>query len=409
MHIGLVCDPRSFHTQKWGKALLKAGARVTVFSFWEADLGPDLPCVRIRPSHTRKGQLTYFSYLFGGKALAQAVHAHQVDILNPINVTPFGVWVHQSGFQPVGSIAMGADILEFPPQRKMLKIRDEQRWESLKTQPQGIFDRWVQEVKWRLFRFQVKKALDSASFLTGDNQELVDRMRDWFGVPEAKSSLNRWGVDPALFAATPEQLAALRKKYGIESGQKVIFSPRGLKPIYQGDIILDAFAQLLTSGPQPIKLILLSAGYGVPPTWHQRALQLQAQDDRFYYEPGLIPREEMGRLWNLVDIFISAPVYDGLSNALVEGCYVGAYPIVNDIPGNHEVVVDGKNGEMLADFSASQLSQSLLRVLDEYEDRQKIARPYNQAWVQEHAMLATNIRRFLQQCEAVLSSHQAMD
>ena len=96
MHIGVVAPPESFHTQKWVSGLLAAGADVTTFSFTPGQI-PGVNAVQIPPRFTRKGELTYLSYLAGGPALRQALKTHQIDVVNPLNVTPFGVWAYLSG------------------------------------------------------------------------------------------------------------------------------------------------------------------------------------------------------------------------------------------------------------------------------------------------------------------------
>ena len=92
---------------------------------------------------------------------------------------------------------------------------------------------------------------------------MLDKMRDWFAVPEKKMKLLRWGVEPELFQANENQSEQIRKKFGIQPGQPVIFSPRGAKAIYQGDIIIDAFEKLLVAGHSECRFIMLGAGYEI--------------------------------------------------------------------------------------------------------------------------------------------------
>ena len=65
-----------------------------------------------------KGNYTYLSYLFGGRPLRNALKEHQIQVLNPINITPYGVWALRSRYRPIVAVAMGADILEYPPKRQ---------------------------------------------------------------------------------------------------------------------------------------------------------------------------------------------------------------------------------------------------------------------------------------------------
>jgi len=255
MHFGVLSDPTHFHTKKWVKGLLGTGHEVTVFSFVEGSI-PGANCVRIRPRFSKNGTATYLSFLFSGKALNKALQAHKIDILNPINLTPYGVWAKNSHFHPMVSIAMGADILEYPPQEAGFEIPDSRRWEQhtlrLNSPLQHVIGRW----KRAFFRRQVHKALQASDFVTGDNLLLVHAVRDWFQIKQV--SLNRWGIEEDLFEMNEAQEKQLRYRFGIAPGQKVVLSPRGMKPLYQGDIILAAFEHLLRKGHKE-KYIILSA------------------------------------------------------------------------------------------------------------------------------------------------------
>ena len=127
MHFGVLSDPTHFHTKKWVKGLLEAGQKVSVFSFVEGSI-PGANCIKIDPKYSLKGNPTYLSFLYSGKRLSRELKEAQIDILNPINMTPYGVWARKAAFRPMVSIAMGADILEYPPKGVDFEIPDERRF-----------------------------------------------------------------------------------------------------------------------------------------------------------------------------------------------------------------------------------------------------------------------------------------
>lgn len=401
MHIAVLSDPANFHTQKWASALQAAGAKVTIFSFSDF-VFEKVPCVQILPSWTLNGKITYASFLYSGDSLKSALTKHKIDLVNPINITPYGVWAARSGFRPMVSIAMGADILEYPPQKEMSAIPVSRTWASKQTAAPGPVRKIVHGLKWRVFRQQVKDTLDASALITGDNLQLVHAMRDWFGVEEKKLKLNRWGVEPELFAICESKKAEIRKKYKIRDWQRVILSPRGMKPVYQGDVILDSFEMLLRRGVRDAKLIMLSAGYDIPPEVDKKAKLLDSQFENFHYERGILPREEVSALWSVVDAFVNAPVYDGYSNALGEGRYAGAIPIVNDIPAHREFLQHDKNCVMVSPFTPQHLADEILAMIPQMEEMKTRFAPVNQKWITQHAMLNNNVRIFLRDCEKVL-------
>lgn len=399
MHFAVLSDPNHFHTQKWVKGLLEAGQEVSVFSFEKGEI-EGANCVRINPRFSRKGQATYLSFLFSGKALLKALQEHQIDILNPINMTPYGVWGRNAHFTPMVSIAMGADILEYPPKDLDL-LPESRRWEKQTTEVYGPLQGFISRLKRRFFRGQVQKALDASSLITGDNLLLVHAVREWFGIAEKKVHLNRWGIEEELFKMSAVEEKGLKEKFGIADGQRVVLSPRGLKPIYQGDIIIAAFEKLLKAGRKE-KYILLSAGYEIPQEVDEKAQRLSQAYPNFHYVRGLIPREEACKLWNLTDVFISAPIYDGYSNALSEGRFMGAVPIVNDIPATQELLVHKKNGWIVDPFEPQKLAEELEIVLEDVDEWKETFSAKNREWILANAHLKSNMKAFVEACEKLL-------
>jgi glycosyltransferase involved in cell wall biosynthesis len=396
MHIALLCDPASFHTQKWANGLRNGGASVTVFSFSEARLD-NIPCVRISPRFAPGGKLTYASFLYSGDRLHDALKAHRVDILNPVNMTPYGVWAARSGFKPIAGITMGADILEYPPDHRASPLQGNRSWSNVEGR-NTLLRKFRNRFARHFFRHHVKNALDACSFITGDNLVLVKAVRDWFGIPADKIHLNRWGIEPERFFVPEDRLELLRRKFNIRKGQTVVLSPRGVKAIYQGDIILQAFERLLDEGRPNVKFIMLSAGYEIPAAIEAHAKQLEKRFENFHFHRGLIPRTELIDLWPLVDIFISAPVYDGYSNAVSEGRFIGAIPVVNAIPGNLELIRHGVNGWVVNPFAPEKLAKALGGILADPDIWKERFRAANREWIETHSLLDANIKAFLDLC-----------
>lgn len=401
MRIGILGSPTNFHTQKWALGLKRAGMIPFVFSF-EAGEIPGVTCVRLAPTFTAQGRFTYLSYVFGGKDLRKALQAHQIDLLNPINVTPFGVWGYHSGFRPVIHIAMGADILEYPPRLADREIPWSRIYDSRGLALPGPAERLSYPLKWRLFRSQIQRTLDHADHVLGDNLQLTEAVTKWFGVPPDRVHLNRWGIEPDLFQPAEEVLVRLRKRFLLAPGQPLLVSPRGLKPVYQGDVIMEGLAELLARGWKEAKVLVLSAGYGAPREWDHRAITLMQQHSHFIYEPGLLTREEMAALWTLTTAFVVAPVYDGYSNALSEGRYIGAIPFVNHIPAHREIMEDGIHGQMVEPFTPLHLANAIEAYWPQHATKGPQIATANRAWIEQHAMFAPNIEAFVKLAEGVV-------
>lgn len=402
MHIGILSSPNNFHTRKWARALIGQGAAVTVFSF-EASKFDEFPTVRLDAPFAGKGTFNYFSYQRGGKVLRQALEAHQVDVLNALNVTPFGVWAGRSGFRPLIQSALGADILEYPPtiaQSPFLKYRS---WDNPAGKKNRVF-RTVQGLKRKFHRGQVHQALKAGDLITGDNQYLIDCIHDWFGIEEGQLRLLRWGVEPELFPGKMDAASEEAVRYfGLPEGKKVVLSPRGVKAIYQGDLILDAFAKVLATGRADTYFLMLSAGYTVPEAFRAKAMLLMEQYPLFRFLDHEVPRELMYQLWPGVDVMVSAPVYDGYSAALAEGRFAGVIPVVNGIPANRELIRHGENGWIADPFTPEKLTTDLQYILDHCGNLRARFSESNRSWINQYSLVSENAGQFIGWCEALLA------
>lgn len=395
MRIAILSDPNNFHTQKWALALQRAGAEVRTFSFD--------PPAKEGPPHIQlplPGKLNYTAYLRSGPALAAALQAEKIDVVNALNLTPFGVWAARSGFRPLILSAMGADVWEFLPGRLRPEGLATRSWDNLEGQAWG----W-QAQKARLlrpfYRRWVKQALAAADHITADNQPLVDALQAGFGVPAERLSLLRFGLEPELFEPDPALLAALLQRLGIPPGHRIVLSPRGLKSVYQADIILDGFRRVLATGRADTCFVLLGAGYPIAPS-------LLAQADAPEFQGRLrivterLSRAELAQLWNAVDIFVSAPIYDGYSAAVAEGRYAGAVPLVNAIPGNLEVITHQVNGWVCDPFDGARLAAALTQLLDELAHWKPLFAGKNRTWIMQHSLVDENARKLLERASGLI-------
>jgi glycosyltransferase involved in cell wall biosynthesis len=394
MRLALLSDPHNFHTQKWAMALVRAGADVRTFSF-------DPPAAT-GPPHTQlplKGKLNYAAYLHGGPALLAALKAHDIQVVNALNLTPFGVWAARSGFKPLILSAMGADVWEFLPGRLRPPGLAARSWDNL----EGRSWNW-QAQKARLlrplYRRWVQQALAAADLITADNQPLIDALQAGFGVASDRVELLRFGLEPDLFVPDPALLADVLRRLGIPAGKRIVLSPRGLKSVYQADIILDGFQRVLATGRSDTCFVLLGAGYPVAPSLLAQAANAPQGLLRIITER--LSRAELAQLWNVVDIFVSAPVYDGYSAAVAEGRYAGAVPLVNAIPGNLEVIQHGDNGWICDPFNGGTLAAVLGQLLDAEPGWRRQVAGKNRAWIIQHSLVDPNAERLLTLAERLI-------
>lgn len=396
MHLGLIATPDSPHTQKWVRGLQRAGARVTVFSYAAADGG--VPHVQVPPPPRAGRRLRYGWYTAGGPALRGALNAHGVDVACAHSLTPYGAWAARAGGRPLVSLAYGSEVFTLAPRLSRTLLRRHHGGAAGRT---ALLRSLALILRRPFFRREVRRALDASAFVVGSNHVLLDALADWFDVEPDRLRLNRWGVDPALFDVGDAARAALRRRMGLPAGRPVVLSPRGVRPLYQADVVLDAWERLLDGGADAT-FVLMTAGQTPPSDVHARATRIASHDDRLVYWTERLPRPEMHALWTLADVFVSAPVYDALSSVLYEGGYAGAVPVVNATDATAEVFAHGETAWIVEPFTAAGLAGALGEVLRDLDRLRPAVAAANRRWIEREALFPANVAAFLADCEAAL-------
>ena len=392
MNIALLSLPSNFHCRKWAKGLRRAGANVCVYSFEDGDAGTGIQTVKIPPPLAFHKRYFYPCYELTGKKLLRELKARRTDVLHPLHATPFGTWAVKTGFRPTVVAAIGADIFDFSPQPPPVQ------WQ----QNAAFLSAAKRNLLRPFYRKRVLAALNFADKITADNQALCNAIVEGFGVKNEKIELLRWGVDPDMFEDNREADAKINELLRPLS-PPVVVVPRGLKPIYRANVILQALDRWLSKERETEGgFVLMTAGYSPDPQLYFRAKRLQAaHPNRVVLIDEQLNEREMGALWKRTDGFVSAPVYDGYSAAVAEGRYVGAVPIVDDSEAVKEWY-DGENALVVAPFNAENLSKTLeVFIQNGPRLRQRFA-PRNRKWITEHSLLSSSSRRFLKLCETLL-------
>jgi glycosyltransferase involved in cell wall biosynthesis len=392
IRIAILSVPNNFHCQKWANALVRAGADVTVISL-QADDGSDnnlFDSVYIPPKISFQGRYRYPSYWFARKELANILYDRKIDVLHPLHVTPFGTWARWSGFQPTVVAAIGADILEYTQEKILWNANNKKVGLNL-----------FAKIKKSYFKNAVQKALNYAQLITADNQILINAIQSEFNIAPQKIRLIRWGVEPEIFDSSTEDQIKCCNKLQLPFHARVVLSPRGANAFYQADIILDAYEKLLEQINSEHYFVFLASEYNICPIIQTKAEYLSKKYSKFRWISEPLSRSEMAILWKMTDVFISAPKYDGYSASVAEGRYIGAIPIVNDIPGNREVIIHNYNGIVIHPFNANELCTGLRNILEEIDTLKPLFAERNIIWIKEHSLIENHAKLFIRLCQSL--------
>lgn len=219
-------------------------------------------------------------------------------------------------------------------------------------------------------RALLRLLLRRARAITCKSAKLEEGLLRWGDFAHKVHRIN-WGIDLEAFRpglATD----ALRERYAIPAGDRVLFCARICQPLYNKLTVARAFARARAQG---LVATLLISEFHADPAYLARLralveeLGVQAQV-RFV---GAIPYADMPAHLNLADLVIAIPSSDGLPQSTLEAMACGAYPVVGDLAAYDEFLVDGVHGRRVSPHSVEALARALVEVSADPAQRAAVA------------------------------------
>ena len=175
----------------------------------------------------------------------------------------------------------------------------------------------------RLYRRLVTDVLRRSGKVTADAWVMITAMQEL--VADANKYVHlQYGIDPV--APAPKE--------------KIIFSNRLHRPLYNIDTILRDFAGFVPGHPG-WQLVVGGSG---PDTGALRELAVQLGIAERVKFTGWLSREENEKFYARAAVYVSIPSSDGTSVSLLEAMSAGCIPVVSDLPVTKEWIEDGVNG-----------------------------------------------------------------
>lgn len=178
--------------------------------------------------------------------------------------------------------------------------------------------------------------------------------------PDVVAELTAVGVPPRRIVELPNGVGidgGPRRDYDLHDPACVLYVGR-LHPQKGLDTLLRAFAELRQRADRPVRLRIVGEG---PAAAALMALARQlgvAADVDFVGR-----RDDVAPDLAAADVFMLPSRAEGLSNALLEAMVVGLPTVVSDVPGNRDVVDDGRTGLVVTVDDAAALASAIDRLL----------------------------------------------
>lgn len=217
---------------------------------------------------------------------------------------------------------------------------------------------------------KISITLSKTDFVTADSIDILQKCNK-LANSQLNSEVYYFGIDPNVFyPITEKEKIMIKSELGINEDQKIILSPRRLKPYMRHDIIIEAFARTLSLSNK--KLLLMLRRYGAMSREYENVLNQIINDcnlDEYVFWIDEIEYSKLPLIYGISDLAINIPENDGLPVSLFELAACKVQLITCNLP-SYEGFVNSNGFRILNDINALSLSDAILDVLN-FSDKKK--------------------------------------
>lgn len=373
-------DARSIHLQRFIHYFSQRGDTVLLLSlepdmpfydegrrFRQPQESRPIPYQRLKPRVPFRG-LKYASCL---SRLQRAIRSFKPDLVNAHFLPNYGLLGALSGFQPLIITVWGSDILLLA-QRSL--------WQNWRA-------RWV---------------LSHARAVICDANMLVEPLLH-LGVNPKRIIVSPFGVNADLLEIGKKKTSApnpflvrLNSAEGLAPAQTsapkakplIVLSTRQLEPLYAVQCLLNAIPLILQKIKKPTEFWIAGSGS------QQKKLETLCHDlqiTRHVKFLGWLSPPAYRAALSRATIYVSCSRSDSTSVSLLEAMAAGLAPIVTDIAGNREWIIDQANGFLFPVDDFRKLADQIADLI-QFPQKYEPMRWRNLKIVQERARWTENMQ-----------------
>ena len=214
-----------------------------------------------------------------------------------------------------------------------------------------------------LFRAMARYTFRQASLLTANSESLRDAVVA-LGADPAKFDMIIYGTDPDALRPDATGVDELRRELAIPAGATVLLCVGRM--VYKKGFD-DLVRALALDDLRRREIVAVMVGQGDQwAEWQQLAQELGVADRLRWV--GNVPKERIGRYYNLADVLVMPSVSrpaDGLNVCVLDAMSCAKPVVASDVAGNPLAVVDGVTGALVPEQSPAQLAAALARLVDD--------------------------------------------
>lgn len=204
------------------------------------------------------------------------------------------------------------------------------------------------------------------------------------------------GIDLVRFKPDPMIRIAVRRELDISDGEKLVGCVARIDPMKDHSTLLRA-AALVRSSRRDVRFAIVGSGDA---EYSNRLRQLAAELGLGTAIGWHGERPDVERIMNALDVYASASVAEGFSNALAEAMACGVIPAVTDAGDNAALV--GEYGTVVPAGSPERLADAIVAALDRDTPAAREAR---RSWIVRSFGVERMVEASLQTLIAASSAH----
>lgn len=310
------------HVRAWAELVAGAGHDVHV----AGRIAPgwpelDLPVASHRLSAAWPPPLRGFNM---SRALRRVAHELEPDLVHAHYLPEYGWMAAREGLRPLICSAWGSDVLAL---------------------------RGVNRPRARL-------ALDASALVFVDSEHLARGVRA-LARSDVGVEVVRWGLDLEAFA--PGDPAAAREALGIPPDGPLVVGMRGLKPVYNPELLLEAFARVRARRADA--RLLLKHPLAATPAFVAAAIERLGLQDAVTVLGNVSPKQ-LPEVYRAADVVVSIASSDSSPRSVWEALACGRPVIVSDLPWARDELAPGGQA-LLVTLDAFAVADAIDRVLDD--------------------------------------------
>ena len=218
-----------------------------------------------------------------------------------------------------------------------------------------------------IYKQMAKKAFARANIVTGDSV-LLQRKGFKVGARKKNNYVIQNGVDTSIFYPREN---SIKKDYDVKSDEVLVFSPRGITPIYNIDVVVDAFHLLVDNGFNVKLMFSFAFGDEYSQQIKSRITQYNIEDRVIWL--GCLSYAEMADHYNAADIIVSVPSSDSSPKSVYEAMFCRKPVIVTDLEWSYELLNGCNCIERVPVRDADRLYLSLVKLIESSSYREELS------------------------------------